>query len=153
MTFILRYWRVIGAALLLVAFAGAILAYGHRQYERGVADTKADIQTELEKERELHRQIDWKVRQDYETRIADLNASIARERRGRSIRCVLGDSGEVRAGRDPGGSAEGAAGESTVRAPRDLRGDIVQFGGQCEQLRQQLIAIKARQDKLRASNP
>ncbi|MGQ0834970.1 MAG: hypothetical protein ACT4O5_08655, partial [Gammaproteobacteria bacterium] len=94
------------------------------------------------------RQTDWKVRQDYETRIADLSAAAARERRGKPIRCVLGDSDEVRTGRDSGGVAAGAAGEPIVRTPVDLRSDIVRVGSACEQMRQQLLAIKARQAKL-----
>src|ERR1044072_4891165 len=108
MTFLLRYWKFIAGAILVLFVVGAILSYGKRQYDRGVSDTKAELQSELEKERELHRQVDWKVRQDYESRIADLNARVARELRGRSIRCVLGDSGQVRPSGDPSGSAGGS---------------------------------------------
>jgi hypothetical protein len=148
MTFLLRYWKPIAGALLALFLVGAILSYGHRQYERGVADAQSDARIELEKDRELRRQTDWKVRQDYEARIADLNATVARERRGKSIRCVLGDPGEVRAGRDSGGPTDGAAGESAVRAAADLRPELVHRGETCERLRQQLIAIKARQEAL-----
>jgi hypothetical protein len=151
--FALRNWRWIAIAVIFLFMIGGILAYGHRQYERGVADAQEDARVALEKDRELRRQADWKVRQDYETRIADLNAAVARERRGRSIRCVLGDSNEVRAGRDTGGSAEGSTGQPAVQPSGDIRGPLVQFGGQCEALRQQLIAIKARQDALREANP
>lgn len=147
---LLRYWKPIVGALLVLAFVGAILAYGHRQYERGVADTKAELQSELERERELRRKADWKVRQDYETRIAELGAQAARERNRKPIRCVLGGSGEVRVGRDPSGPAEGAAGEPAVRAAPDIRSDIVRVGETCEQMRRQLLAIKQRQEALRA---
>lgn len=153
MTFLLRYWKPIAGALVVLFLVGAILAYGHRQYERGVSDAKENARIELEKDRELRRQTDWKVRQDYEARIADLSEAAARERRGKSIRCVLGDSGEVRAGRDTGGTAGGTAGEPAVRTAPDIRPELVQRGETCEQLRQQLIAIKARQDKLREANP
>lgn len=151
--FLLRYWKFIAGAVLILAAIGAILSFGHRQYERGVADSRAEIAAEIDKDRELRRQTDWKVRQDYEARIADLNSTVARERRGKSIRCVLGDSGEVRSGRDPSGPAGGAAGEPAVRAAPDIRSDLVYRGETCERLRQQLIAIKARQEKLREANP
>lgn len=149
MTFLLRYWKLIGVVVVLLLLAGAILSYGHRQYQRGVADAQEDARIALEKDREQRRQVDWKVRQEYESRIADLNSRIARELRGRSIRCVLGDAGEVREGRDSSGSADGAAGGPAVRASEDLRSRIVQRGETCERLRQQLIAIKARQEELR----
>lgn len=149
MIFLLRYWRWIAVGVLIIAAIGAILSFGHRQYERGVADAKVELQKELERERELHRQVDWKVRQDYEARIADLNAKSARELRGRPIRCVLGDASEVRQGRDPSGSTDGSTGESAVLTAPDLRSRIVRAGETCEGLRQQLIAIKQRQEALR----
>ena len=149
MTFLLRNWKFIAGALVLLLMAGGILSYGHRQYQRGMADAREAARIALEKDRELRRQADWKVRQDYETRIAELNSRVSRELRGRAIRCVLDGPGEVRAGRDPGGSTVGAAGEPAVRAAEDLRSRIVQRGQVCEQLRQQLIAIKTRQGLVR----
>jgi hypothetical protein len=145
-----RLWPHIVAG---VAVIGAVWYFSHARYTAGYEAATAEMRAELNRERDLRKAVDWKVRQDYETRIADLNATVARERRGKSIRCVLGDSGEVRAGRDPGGSAGGAAGEHALQPPPNIRGDIVQFGGQCEQLRRQLQAIKERQDALREANP
>jgi hypothetical protein len=150
MPLLARFWPHILAA---VAVIGVVWWFSHSRYTAGYEAATAAMQEELNRERELRKAIDWKVRQDYETRIADLNATVARERRGKSIRCVLGDSSEVRAERDPGGSADGAAGEHALQPPPNIRGDIVQFGGQCEQLRQQLKAIKARQEALREATP
>lgn len=150
---LLRYWRIAAGIGALLAVIGAIAYFSHARYTAGYEAATAAMQEELNRERELRKAVDWKVRQDYETRIADLNATVARERRGKSIRCVLGDSGEVRAGRDPGGSAGGAAGESTVRAAADIRPELVRRGETCERLRQQLITIKARQEALREANP
>jgi hypothetical protein len=150
MTLLLRFWPHILAA---VAVVGAVWWFSHSRSTAGYEAATAEMQAELNRERELRKAVDWKVRQDYETRIADLNATVARERRGKSIRCVLGDSGEVRAGRDPGGSAGGATGESAVRAAPDIRPELVSRGETCERLRQQLITIKARQEALREANP
>lgn len=146
-------WRIVAAIGALLAVIGAIAYFSHARYTAGYEAATAAMQEELNRERELRKAVDWKVRQDYETRIADLNATVARERRGKSIRCVLGESSEMRAGRDTGGSAGSAAGESTVRAAADLRPELVHRGETCEQLRQQLITIKARQDRLREANP
>jgi hypothetical protein len=141
-----RFWPHILAAVAIIC---AVWYFSHARYTAGYEAATAAMQEELNRERELRKAVDWKVRQDYETRIADLNATVARERRGKSIRCVLGDSGEVRAGRDTGGSVGGAAGEHALQPAPNIRGDIVQFGGQCEQLRRQLQAIKERQNALR----
>jgi hypothetical protein len=145
-----RLWPHIVAG---VAVIGAVWYFSHARYTAGYEAATAEMRAELNRERDLRKAVDWKVRQDYETRIADLNATVARERRGKSIRCVLGDSGEVRAGRDSGGSADGAAGESAVRTPADLRPELVHRGETCERLRQQLIAIKDRQEALREASP
>jgi hypothetical protein len=141
-----RFWPQILAAVVVI---GAVWYFSHARYTAGYEAATAAMQEELNRERELRKAIDWKVRQDYEARISDLNATVARERRGKSIRCVLGDSGQMRSGRDPGGSADGTAGGSAVRAAADLRPELVHRGETCERLRQQLIAIKARQEALR----
>jgi hypothetical protein len=145
-----RFWPHI---LAVVAVVAAVWYFSHARYTAGYEAATAAMQEELNRERELRKAVDWKVRQDYETRIADLNATVARERRGKSIRCVLGDSSEVRAGRDPGGSAGGAAAGSAVRASEDLRSELVRVGEASERMRQKLLAIKARQDRLREANP
>jgi len=150
MTFLLRFWP---HALAALAVVGAVMYFSHVRYKAGYEAATAVMQQELNRERELRKAVDWKVRQDYETRIAELNSQVARARRGPAIRCVLGDPSEVREGRDTSGSAGGATGESAVRAARDIRSDIVQRGETCERLRQQLIAIKARQDSLREAHP
>lgn len=143
---LLRYLPHIAIAVAVIA---GVWWFSHARYTAGYEAATATMRVELDKERELRRQTDWKVRQDYEARIADLSAKSARELRGRPIRCVLGSPSEVRAGSDTGGPAGSAAGEPAVRTPEDLRPLVVQRGSVCEQLRQQLIAIKQRQDALR----
>jgi hypothetical protein len=135
-------------AMLLILMIGGILAFGHRQYERGAADERHAQQTALEAEREARKKADWKVRNYYEGRIAELHARAGIERGGPAIHCVLHAPGEVRSGSDSAGPVEGAGGESAVRADADIRPELVRVGETCEAMRQQLIAIKARQDML-----
>lgn len=143
---LLRYLPHIAIAVAVIA---GVWWFSHARYTAGYEAATATMRAELDKERELRRQTDWKVRQDYEARIAELNANAARELRGRPIRCVLGNTGQVRAGSNPSGSAGSAAGEPAVQPAADIRSSIVQRGTVCEQLRQQLIAIKSRQDQMR----
>jgi hypothetical protein len=140
--------KLIGAAILLALLIGGVLAYGHRQYQRGEQNARADMQAALELERAERKRVDWQVRQSYETRIAELNAQAARERRGAAIHCVRSAASQVRTGPDSAGPTAGASGEPAVRVTEDLRPELVRVGSSCEQLRQQLIAIKERQEAL-----
>lgn len=132
-----------------LAIVGGIWYFSHVRFQAGYEAATEKMQVELEKERQLRKETDWKVRQDYEARISELNANAVRELRGRPIRCVLGNTGQVREGRDTSGSVGSAAGGSAVQPPADLRPRLVRAGETCERLRQQLMAIKARQELLR----
>lgn len=140
--------RLIAIVAALVIIIAGIVGFGHARYQAGVNHERQLQQAAVAQEREERRRVDWEVRKDYESRIAELNALAGMERRGPAIHCVLRAPGEVRSGSDPAGPADGADGESAVRAAQDLRPELVRVGATCETLRQHLIAIKARQGKL-----
>lgn len=140
--------RLIAIGVVLVIIIAGIAGFGHARYQAGVNHERQLQQAAVAQEREERRRVDWEVRKGYESRIAELNALAGMERRGPAIHCVLRAPGEVRSGSDPAGPAEGAGGESAVRAAADLRPELVRVGSTCEALRQQLIAIKDRSEKM-----
>jgi hypothetical protein len=144
--------KLLVIGVLVLALVGGIVAYGHQQYRRGHDAAEQAMQAELQREREQRQKVDWEIRRHYEDRIAELSARAGIERRGPAIRCVLDEPGEMRAGSDSAGAAGGAAGESTLRTAQDLRPELVRIGEACERLRQQVIGIKDRQEKLEASD-
>lgn len=148
MTFLLRNWKLIAGALLVLAFIGAILAYGHRQYERGVADAKQDMQAELERAREHQREVNEEISREHQDTVAALQSRVRDLSRRAPVR-LCQSTNEVR-GADPGGAADSAGDGSGLRAGADIGPELYRYGGQCEELRQQLIAIRAWQEKLRA---
>ncbi len=145
-----RFWPHILAALAIV---GGLLYFGHVRYRAGYQAARDELQSELERERQHQKEIYQEVQRQHETEIAQLRKDAARELRGRPIRCVLGDSSEVRVPGDPSATAGGPAGEPAVRADENLRPLIVQRGEAAEQLRRQLMNIKAWQEKIHASHP
>lgn len=141
-----RFWPLIaGAVVLLGVYLWHLSAVSSARHE-GYAKAQSEFAAQLERERELRRVIDEETRREYEQALDKVRADAARELRGRSIHCVLGPADPVRAGRDPSAVPSGTADQYALRADVDLRPQIVRVGETCEQLRQQLIAIKARQD-------
>jgi hypothetical protein len=150
MTLLLRYWKPIAAAVALLTVAVAIKLWAGLLYERGYEAARVEVQNELDRYRAHQREVNEETERVHEQSIAALRADVARELRGRPIRmCVSSD--EVRAGSNPATSAGSAGGEPALRASADLRPAIVHLGETCEQLRQQLIAIRERQAALRSA--
>jgi hypothetical protein len=145
MTLLLRYWKFIAGAIVILFLVGGILSYGHRQYERGVADTKAELQSELEKAREHWEEIEREADSAKDERIAELERRATRViRRDPPIRMCDTESSV----RVPEGTNPGSAGGSVLPAGRDLQPELVQYGRDCEALRQELLTVKQKLEAL-----
>lgn len=142
-----RFWPLLAGALALVAVCVWHVSEVRQARRAGYEQAHHEFTAQLERERQLWRQIEQETRDGYQSEIDQLRKNAARERRGPAIRCVLDD--KVRTAGDSGGTASSSTDGHAVRADVDLRPEIVRVGETCEQLRQQLIAIKAWQDKLR----
>lgn len=149
MTFLLRYWRLIAVVVAILTVLGALYAWGEGKEREGYDRAQAEMQVQLERERQHQREVNEESERVHQESLAKVRADAARELRRRPIRCVLDSASAVRAGRDPAEPAVGPGGESDVRSAPDLRSIIVQRGEACEGLRQQLIAIRERQERLR----
>lgn len=147
MSFVLRNWRAFAVLGLALAIIAALWLYGRSKYQAGYEAARDEIQSQLETERQHQKEIYQEVQRQHEQQIAQVRKDAARELRGRPIRCVLGDSDQVRVPGDSGAASPGSGDQHAVRADVDLRPQIVRVGETCEQLRQQLIAIKAWQEK------
>lgn len=134
--------------MLLIAVAVFVRSYLSSVEQRGYDRAKAEAAIELERDREHRREVDEETEREHQESLAKVRADASRELHGRSIRCVLGTSGEVRAGQNPDKPAGGAGDEYALRADVDLRPAIVRQGEACEALRQQLLQIRARQEAL-----
>lgn len=143
-----RFWPFIAGALVLLALYAWHASQVTQARKAGYEQAHSELTAQLERERLLWQQIEQETRDVYEGEIDRLHASAARERRGPAIRCVLDGKSQVRTAGDSGGTASGPADGHVVRADVDLRPEIVRVGETCEQLRQQLIAIKAWQGQL-----
>jgi hypothetical protein len=144
-----RFWPLLAGVLLLVAVYAWHVSEVRQARRAGYEQAHHEFTAQLERERQLWRQIEQETRDGYQSEIDQLRKSAARERRGPAIRCVLDDKSKVRIAGDSGGIASSSADGHAVRADVDLRPEIVRVGETCEQLRQQLIAIKSWQDKVR----
>lgn len=148
LTLLKRFWPYIAGALLLIALTVFVRSYLSSVEQRGYDRAKVEYAIELERDRQHRREVDEETERVHQESLAKVRADASRELRGRSIRCVLGSPGEVRAGQNPGKPAGGAGDEHALRANVDLRPAIVRQGEACEALRQQLMAIRERQEKL-----
>lgn len=138
----------IAGALLLIAVAVFVRGYLSSVEQRGYDRAKAEYAIELERDRQHRREVDEETERVHQESLSKVRADASRELRGRPIRCMLDAPGKVRAGQNPGKSAGGAGDEHALRANVDLRPAIVRQGETCEALRQQLIQIRERQEKL-----
>lgn len=144
--FLLRNWKWLAALVAVLLLIGGILSYGHRQYERGVADTKQDIQTELERAREHWDEVEKEADDAKDQRIAELEKRATRVvRRDPPIRMCDTES----AVRVPAGTNPDPAGGHVLPPGRDIQPELVQYGRDCEALRQELISVKEKLDNLR----
>lgn len=141
-----RFWPVLAAAALLFAAYLWHLSEVHTAVTQARAEAKAAYDAELERDRQHRREIDDEVQLAHQKSLEDVRAAVARELRGRPIRCMLDAASQVRTGRDSGESTGSATGESALRSAPDIRSSLVQRGETCERLRQQLIAIRQRQE-------
>jgi len=144
--FILRNWRWIAIAVIFLFLVGAVLSYGHRQYERGVADAQREAQQELERSRQLWEQIQRETDEAKDQRIAELEKRATRViRRDPPIRmCEPEDAVRV-----PAGADTGSTGGPVLPTGRDLQPELVQYGRDCEAIRQELIAVRDKLEALR----
>lgn len=146
--FLRAYWKPLFILVLLIAGWWTLAHWGNSREKEGYDRAKAEAVAELQKWREHEKEVDDEVQRGYWQKMDTLRAEADQLRSGRSIRCVLGNSDQVRDAKHPGGTVESPAGESALHDAPDLRGRIVSQGERCEDLRQKLIAIKAWQDQL-----
>jgi hypothetical protein len=148
--FLRAYWKPLCILALVIGAWLTLARWGsHREHE-GYEKAQAEAAAELEKWREHEKEVDDEVQHEYWSQMDTLRTQADKLRTGRSIRCVLGNSNQVRDAKHSGGTAESPTGESALHDTPDLRGAIVSQGERCEALRQQVIAIKAWQDQLSA---
>lgn len=145
---------------LYVYAAGALALLGllwyahHAVYQDGYEDAQAAFKAELEAQREHQREINEESDRVHQESLAKVRADADRERRGRSIRCVLGSDGQVRIPETTGSpDASTPGGQPAMQSAPDLRSAIVQRGETCEQLRQQVIALQGWITSVRQSSP
>lgn len=139
-----RFWpAIVGTLALLAAYlwhVGEIKEARADERQKVTLAYQKALQDVITKREERLSEVHAK----YEAQINRLSQSVAIELRGAPIR-MCNYSVSVPAPEDTRAPVESAGGESTVRASRNLRPELVRRGEVCEQLRQQLIAIRALQ--------
>ena len=145
MTFLLRYWKPLLAILAVVAVFGALRLYGLSQYREGVADTERKLQERIERERETQRVITEEIQHEHQATVSALQGRVNKLlRRSDAIRlCEPAPDVPSAASESPGSAGTGPA----LRAGQDLQPRLVVYGGQCEQLRQQLLTLRQWYDR------
>jgi hypothetical protein len=146
--FLRAYWKPLCILALLIAAWLTLLHWGDTRERQGYDRAKVEAAAELQKWREHEKEVDAEVQHEYWSQMDTLRTQADKLRAGRSIRCVLGNSNQVRDAHDSATAPGSAEGESALHDTSDLRGAIVSQGERCEALRQQVIAIKAWQDSL-----
>ena len=142
--FLRAYWKPLCILALIIAAIVTLGAWGNSREKEGYAKAQAQAKAELEKWQEHQREIREESDREYLSQIQTLRAQAEHVRVGKPIRCVLGDSDQVRvSGASELGYAAAASGQSTVQPTGDLRSSIVSRGETCEALRQQVIALQA----------
>jgi hypothetical protein len=142
--FLRAYWKPLFVLVLLIAAIVMLDHWGNTRERAGYEKAQAQAKAELEKWQQHQREIREESERDYLSQIQTLRAQAEHVRVGKPIRCVLGDSNQVRVpGASDLGYATAASGQSTVQPATDLRGQLVSHGEQCESLRQQVIALQA----------
>lgn len=150
--FLRAYWKPLCILVLVIAGWLTLAHWGNSREKQGYARAQAEAKDELQKWREHEKEVDDEVQHEYWSQMDTLRAQADKLRAGRPIRCVLGDSNQVRDAKHPSGTPAGPTGESALLNAPDLRPRILQAGQQCEDLRQKLIAIKAWQEALQAQS-
>jgi hypothetical protein len=146
--FLRAYWKPLCIIGLAIAAFSILEWWGHSKDQQGYKRAKVEAAAELQKWREHEKEVDAEVQREYWSQMDTLRTQADRLRAGRSIRCVLGNSNQVRDAKHSGGTPESPTGEPALHDTGDIRGTIVSQGERCEALRQQLIAIKSWQDQL-----
>jgi hypothetical protein len=146
--FLRAYWKPL-CILALVIGAWLMLAHwGNTRERQGYDRAKVEAAAELQKWREHEKEVDDEVQREYWSQMDTLRTQADKLRTGRSIRCVLGNSNQMRDAKHSPGTAGSAEGESALHDTGDIRPQLVSQGERCEALRQQLISIKAWQASL-----
>lgn len=155
MSLLVRNWRLIAFAALIVAALLAIRSYGHRCDQSGYERAREEMAEAVRKAEEATRTAEAKAREiteakdrewqterkTLEGRVTDLLA-----RPAPAIRlCKSAGGGEVPSTAGPASQPDGAA---TDRGPAvstggDIRRPLVLYGGECERTRAQLTALQA----------
>lgn len=138
-----RFWPFIAGAVLIFSAWLWHLSEMSSARKEGYEQARTEAVAELAAYKAHRDEIEAEVQREHSQTMEDLRKQAARELRGKSIRCVLGDADEVRTGKDTGQPAGSAERESAGGASRNLRAEIVEAGETCERMRQQLIAIRA----------
>ena len=137
------YWKPLSLLVLVTAAYAWHRVEIHKAIVATTLRDQSEAKAELEKWQQHQREIREESDRDYLSQIQTLRAQAEHVRVGKPIRCVLGDSDQVRV---PGASdlayAAAASGQSVVQPTGDLRGSIVSRGEACEGLRQQVIALQ-----------
>jgi hypothetical protein len=142
--FVRAYWKPLCILALVIGAYGWHKVEVHKAVVATEQRMQAQAKAELEKWQQHQREIREESERDYLSQIQTLRAQAEHVRVGKPIRCVLGDSAQVRIpGASDIGYAAASSGQSTVQPSSDLRGQLVSHGEQCEGLRQQVIALQA----------
>lgn len=140
--------RFLPHILVAVAIVCAALWFSHARYAAGYQAAKVEEAAAIDRERLHQREVNEEISREHQDTVAALQSRVRSLSRRAPVRlCVEAD--QVRDATDTAGAADGAAAGSGVRTSGDIGPELYRYGGQCEQLRQQLLAIKNWQGRLR----
>jgi hypothetical protein len=146
--FLRAYWKPLCILALLIAAWLTLLHWGDTRERQGYDRAKVEAAAELQKWREHEKEVDAEVQHEYWSQMDTLRTQADKLRAGRSIRCVLDNSNQVRDAQHSGRTPESPTGESALHDTGDIRPQLVSQGERCEALRQQILSISKWQESL-----
>lgn len=141
MTFILRYWEIVLAAIVTAAIAWMLHSLDVQRIESKNRAALATQQAALEEECALNKRITEESSREYESKINALNIRLNNSRRMRENYCIVPIAGPTNGGLGVA-SSRGHVGSHGVPIE-----EFYDYAGTCERLRIQVISLQDFIDK------